>query len=323
MTARDHHYVWRHYLKAWGNESGLVHWSMDGEVRSPTYPKNLMVERDYNKLPRITSSALAFLRLFIESTEQGDLRQTDRRFVDVSAYIVQANEMIQSDDRLFDDEKRFAQATVIETMENLHTQIEQSALPILKELRQKRTDFINDYYSSMAFFHFIAHQYLRTRRIRDKFEEVHSQMFPSPDFARLAPIVSHIAAENFGDSLFVHRNEFDIIFTESRSDVRFITGDQPVGNLMGNGYGRDATELELYYYPLSPDLSCLVSPKEYQLDSAEVPYEIVQALNDLLAWQSKRFLVANSNAELQRVVSNPPLHKPPIRRIVDFLVKKP
>ena len=79
---------------------------MNGEVRSPTNPRNLMVERDYNKLPRITSSALAFLRLLIESTGQGDLRQTHRRFVDDLAHIVQANEMIQSDDRFFADEKR-------------------------------------------------------------------------------------------------------------------------------------------------------------------------------------------------------------------------
>ncbi len=151
MTARDHHYVWRHYLEAWGNESGLVHWSMNGEVRSPTNPRNLMVERDYNKLPRITSSDLAFLSLLIESTGQGELRQTHRKFVDDLTHIVQANEMIQSDDRFFADEKRIAQATVIETMEDLHTQIEQSALPILEELRQKRTDFLTDYYSSMGF----------------------------------------------------------------------------------------------------------------------------------------------------------------------------
>ena len=139
-------------------------------------------------------------------------------------HIVQANEMIQSGDRFFADEKRFAQAAVIETLENLHTQIEQEALPILEELRLKRTDFINNYESAMAFFRFIAHQYLRTKRIREDVGEVDSQMFPSYDFARLAPIVCHIGAENFGCSLFVDRNEFDIIFLECRDDIRFITG---------------------------------------------------------------------------------------------------
>ncbi len=322
MTARDHHYVWRHYLEAWGNESALVHWSMDGEVRSPTNPKNLMVERDYNKLPLISNNDLAFLRLFVESTGPAEMRQTHRRFVDDLAHVAQANEIIQGDDRFFADEKRLAQAAIIETMENLHTQIEQSTLSILEELRQRRTDFINDYDSSMAFFRFIAHQYLRTRRIREDFEEVHSEMFPSHDFARLAPIVSHIGAENLGASLFVDRNEFDIIFTESWDGVRFITGDQPVVNVMGNGYDGETTELALYY-PLSPDLSCLVSPKEYRLDSAKVPDEIVQDLNDFIAWRSKRFLVADSNSELQRVASKPPLHNPPTRRIVESLVRKP
>ena len=322
MTTRNHHYVWRHYLEAWGNESGLVHWSKDGEVRSPTNPTNLMVERDYNKLPLISSSDLAFLRLLFESTGSAELRQTHRIFIDDLAHIVQTSEVIQSGDRFSAGEKRLAQAAVVETMEDLHTQIEQSALSILKELRHKRTDFINDYDSSMAFFRFIAHQYLRTRRIREDFEEVHSQVFLGHDFARLAPIVSHIGAENFGASLFVDRNDFDIVFLEGRDDIRFITGDQPVVNLMGDGYGGDTTELSLYY-PLSPNLSCLVSPKEYRLGFTEVPDEIVQNLNDFLAWRSKRFLVADSNLELQRVASKPPPHKPPIRRIVDCLVRRP
>ena len=321
MTSRNHHYVWLHYLKAWENEDGLVHSSRNGKVLPPTNPKNTMVERDYNKLPRITNSDVTFLKLSIESTGPAELRQSHRRFVDALAHIVQANEIIQSDDRFFADEKRYAQAVVVETVENLHSQIEQRALPLLEELRQKQTDFINIYESAMAFFHFIAHQYFRTKRIRKDIGEVHSQMFPSHDCARLANIVCHIAAENLGASLFVDRKEFDIIFLECRDDIRFITGDQPVVNLMGNGYGRETTELALYY-PLSPDLSCLVAPKEYQLESAEVPGEIVRDLNDLIAWKSKRFLVANSNTDLQPILSEPPLHKPPIRRILDSLVKK-
>ena len=320
MTSRDHHYVWLHYLQAWG-EDGLVHCSRNGKVLPLTNPKNLMVERDYNRLPRLKDSDLAFLRLSIESTGSAELRQLHREFVDDLAHIVQANEIIQSDDRCSADEKHLAQGVVIETLEKLHGQIERRAFPILEELRQKQTDFINNYDSAMAFFRFIGHQYLRTKRVREGVGEVHSQMFPGHDFARLANILCYIHAENLGASLFVDRNEFDIIFLECRGEIRFVTGDQPIVNLMADGYGRETTELA-FYYPLCPDLSCLLSPKDYGLDSAKVPGGIVQDLNDFIAWQSKQFLVANSNTEIQRILRKPPLQKPPTSRILDSLAKR-
>ena len=116
------------------------------------------------------------------------------------------------------------------------------------------------------------------------------------------------------------RNEFEIIFLDDRDESGFITGDQPIVNLMGTGDGRETTELVLYY-PLGPDLSCLVVPKEYKLRSSSIPHEVVKELNDRVAWESENFLVANSDGVLQRIVSQPSLTIPTVARILDSLVK--
>ena len=129
-----------------------------------------------------------------------------------------------------------------------------------------------------------------------------------------------MGAENVGASLFVGRKEFDIVFEENGCDLGFITGDQPVVNLLGTGDGSETKELA-FYYPLSPQLSCVLAPKTYRLRSGSISFDIVQELNALVAWESKQFLVANSDADLQNLPSLTTPSRPSTGRILDVLVQ--
>ena len=320
MTTRIQHYVWRHYLEAWQDEDGLVHCARNGIILPATKPKNIMAERDFYKLSRITKGDADFLKTFIGSTGTVELREVHRYFINALAHISTASELIQRSERASAEEKRYAQGVVIEIEEKLHAQIEQDALPILTELRNKRSGFISTDDSAIAFFHFISHQYFRTKRIREAIREELSQIGPNHEFARLANIVCHIGAVNVGGSLFVDRNEFDIVFLDDRDDVGFITGDQPVVNVLGTGDSRETTELALFY-PLSPDLSCLVVPREYEVHSTDIPSTVVEELNDLVAWESRNSLVAKSNQRLQYVVNKSSSERPSGRMILESLVK--
>ena len=319
MTIHRQHYVWRYYLEAWQNEEGLVHCSRHGRLLPPTNPANLMVERDFYQLPRITSADAHFLEDFIIApTGSVGLKEAHRNLVAKLRYISEANEIVQRSDRASLAEKRNSQALVVEIEEKLQGQVEEEALPILDELRQKQTDFINNYESTMAFYRFIAHQYFRTKRIRDAIGEGISQILPDQGFDRLRNIVCHLHAENLGSSLFVDRNEFDIIFMESRNGRGFITGDQPIVNLMGKGGRSETTELALYY-PVSPVLSCLVSPRQYGLRTVDVPDVNVGELNELIASESKQFLVAGSDAVLRHILNKSFLKGPTAHTILDSL----
>ena len=320
MTTRIQHYVWRYYLEAWQNHDGMVCCSRERKILPPTNPKNLMAERDFYKLSPITEAEASFLQAFIQSTKSPALRGSHQTLIAALAHIANANELIQSSDKASTVEKGYAHAVTIETEEKLQAQIEQHALPLLKELRQRQCGFIHTDETAITFFHFLAHQYFRTKHIREAIREELSQIDPNHDFARLTNIVCHIGAVNVGGSLYVDRNEFEIIFLDDSDEAGFITGDQPVVNLMGAEGGRETTELALYY-PLGPDLSCLVVPRECKLRSAGIPRSIVEELNDLIAWESRNFLVANSIGALQSIVSNPSSTEPSARRILDSLVK--
>ena len=235
-------------------------------------------------------------------------------------YIANANEVIKASDKFSTVDKGYARTVAVEMEERLQEQIEQHALPLLKELRQRRSGFLNTDMTAMGFFHFIAHQYFRTKRIREAIGKELSQIETNYDFARLTNIVCHIGAVNVGGSLYVDRNEFEIIFLDDTDEAGFITGDQPLVNLMGARDGRETTELALYY-PLGPDLSCIVVPKECTFRSAGIPRAVVEELNDLIAWESRNFLVAKSVGALERIVSKQSSTRPSTRGILDSLVK--
>ena len=265
-----------------------------------------MVERDFYKLPSITKADADFLKAFIRLTGPAELREIHSNLSMALERIATANQFIQSLEGTSTAEKRSAQSAVIEIIDNLHGQIEQSAIAYLEELRQKKTDFINNDDSAILFFHFIAHQYFRTKRIREAISSALLEIFPDHGFDRLKDIVCYIAAVNVGYSLYADRKDLDLIFLENSNDFGFITGDQPVVNLMGTGDGRETKDLALYY-PLSPHLSCIVAPKEYELRT-NLP--TVKELNDLIAWRSRGFLVADSNAVLQQVLERASFHMP-------------
>ena len=186
MTTRNQHFVWRYYLEPWQSEDGLVLSSRKGEILPPTNPRNLMAQRDYYKLSRITSSDVVILSSFIKSAGTASLVRTHRNLLNMLTRIADANEIIQRSDRTSTADKDFARALVIEVEEKLHGQIEQDALPFLNDLRQKQTHFIDIYDNAIKFYHFIAQQYFRTKRMRETIGIELAQMFPDYDLSHLS-----------------------------------------------------------------------------------------------------------------------------------------
>ena len=314
------HYVWQHYLEAWENDDGLVHCSRNQACPFATNPRNLMAEHNFYEIPHITRADANILKGFAESAGTEELRQAHRNLIDAFAYVTNANELIKRSDISTSEEKTAARNAVIELEDMLHGQIERNAHPLLAELREKRAEFIHIEEQAINFFRFIAHQYFRTKRIRSAIMEEISRIDTDQDLGKLANLVCHMAAENVGASLFVDRNEFDLVFLTAADDVGFITGDQPIVNLVGTGDSQETTDL-VWYYPLKPNLACLVVPKEYNLRSVQISGEVVEALNDVVAWESRNFLAATSKEILDHVINRQSSTRPSGFDMLDSLVE--
>ena len=321
MTTRKQHYVWRFYLEAWANDDGKVPFARNGEIKPASNPINVMAERDFYRLPRVNGEDARFLDEFIRLTPGTELQAVHRSFVSNMAYVSRAHDFIRTSDTATAEEKQLVLATAIEFEEKLQGGIEQEAKPLLEQLRNKKRGFLNDDESAIIFYHYLAQQYFRTKRIRTAIGRELVRIDANAEYGRLTNIVCHIAAVNFGGNLFLDRRQLNVVFLGARDDAAFITGDQPAVNLMGTGDERETSEIALFY-PLAPELSCLIAPEDRKLGSFNLSADMVNQLNDVVAWEAVSFLVGNSHDVLRRVIGERPRSRPPSDRVFDALIRQ-
>ena len=279
-----------------------------------------MVERDFYKTHQLDKHDIEFLNAYIKHSGPSELKQHHQEFAELIALISFGNAVIQSDSRFSPAEKEEAKRLSIEAEERVHADIENKALPILNELRNKRSEFINSYESSANFFLFIAQQYCRTKNIRDDVRTFLSRTKLGRDHSRLTNIMCYIWATTMAFNLYHIDHDFDIVFLENSGNLGFVTGDQPVINLLANRYGGDTTGTT-FYYPLSPNLSCLVVPKRFDLQSKQIPDKVIEELNGFIAWHSSHFVVGGSNTVVQLAIEKQPFPNQSARAMLDRIAK--
>ena len=79
----------------------------------------------------------------------------------------------------------------------------------------------------------------------------------SADLSRVWNILIHMFASDIAASLFIERRRRKLTLVHNRTDVPFITGDQPAINLKGTR-PRPPENLSIYY-PISPQLALLLA----------------------------------------------------------------
>lgn len=320
MTVRRQHYVWRHYIESWANKRGLVHCLRHGKDYFLANPSNVMVERDFYKLHELDTQDMEFLKAYIENSGPSGLKLHHQEFVELIALIANGNAVIQRDSRSSPAEKVEAKRLSIEAEEKVHADIENKALPIINELRNKRSGFLDSNESSATFFLFIAQQYCRTKNIRNDVRTYLSRSKLGRDLSRLTNVMCYIWATTMAFNLSHIDHDFDIVFLENRGNHGFVTGDQPLINILANRYGGDTTGTT-FYYPLSPNLSCLVVPKRFKLQSKHIPDIIVEELNGFIAWHSSHFVVGDSNTAVQLAIEKRPFPNQSARAMLDRIAR--
>ena len=301
MVTRIQHYVWKHYLKAWQQLNGFVHCLRQGKVFSSN-PKNLMVERDFYALKTISRTDVAFILAFFMKSNPHLLRINWNLLVEW-ATIANMNEVLQKEENVLPSDKSYMRQVVIESMEKFHANIESGFVPILQELRNQKTRFMTSDMTAIQFFHFVAHQYFRTKLMRNRISDGLRRENNGQDFSHLTNTMCAFFANNLGGTLFVDRSDFSINFLNAPNGTSFITGDQPIVNLLATGDDTPPKELALYY-PISPKLAVLLAPKRCQTSFRIVTLEVMENLNSHIGWNSSEFLVSYSKDTLTQIATS-------------------
>ena len=290
MATRRQHHVWCHYLRGWCREDGRVVCSRQGNIFC-TNPINIMVERDFYRLAPLAAEDVRFIEFWLEHKCEPGMQSVNRAAFEMFARIAAGEEAIERTSSIADADKELVRCLAIEAEENLHARIEDRAVPLIDQLRRECTGFLHDQDSAISFFHFLAHQYFRTKTMREKVGEILSTLCLDHDFGGLRNIFCYCFANNFGGSLYCDRNKLDLVFLRNAHGC-FVTGDQPIVNLAWKeSMNHDDVVL---FYPLSPFLGAVLSAKKHPCRSMSLCDDVVHQLNRCIAFASEQCLVSNS-----------------------------
>jgi hypothetical protein len=302
LTANQH-YVWQHYLRAWGTPKKI--WCMRLGDAEPfhTSPRNVGSERYFYQFQELTSEDLTYLEQVISKSSDLQLQDINRGWITHFQRSFAIRKGLA--DRAIEPTLRQQLETELRAIEmtlgeRYHGATEARAIPLLNALREGDASFYDDVDACANFIQFLTLQYFRTAKMRNAMVAIDH---PLPhEMARTWPIEAFIYATNVGASLFRQRRECRIVFLRNRATIPLITGDQPVINLTG------AEDEELnFYYPLTPGLAMIYTSDRriYTTDQIEIGALAAERYNFRIYAKSDSQIYGNDPAYLKALHSLP------------------
>jgi len=283
-----------------------------------------MLERDFYKLSNITSRDKQFLESGLIATAPDPIRDLIRETIQTLSFptIIEGNMRLTTGTPEAEALKKYLQDLTVELQEKLHQEIEANAIPIIQQLRHKNVDFLQNEQESMHFFRYIGHQYLRTKKMRDRSFDYLLGVVDGEDFSHLRNVYCFCYATIIGFMLHVFKEKLEFRFLDNASDVGFITGDQPVVNLLMDN-GLDPPQHLVMYYPLKPDRALLLSFRGCGMKMITLDKDSIRMFNNAIAYQSEYAIISNSDSVLKCIRDDPPSTPPSFHHLFEDLTYNP
>lgn len=252
VTRRQHH-VWRSYLAEWATE-GKIFCLSEGQIFD-TNPVNVGVERDFYKLPDLADEDIKVILSLIEHVTHPAAKELFENMIVEFSLPKRLKEFGQEVGRAGFIEA--ADERAIQLEEKMHSLFEGHMADIFKAIRRKDLSFYDDPVLCGQFCHFLCLQSFRTKGVQQRIFSGAAGKQYAETMERIWPLVRQIKAVEIGAGLMLARKKRPLILLENETEVPFITGDQPVINLLGADYKTPPKYLALYY-PLSPKLAVIL-----------------------------------------------------------------
>ena len=291
-TRRQHH-VWRSYLEAWSTDQ-IIFCLMNGRIFRSNV-SNVGVERDFHKLPALTSADIRGILWLFDNTMRPIAKRVRETFL--TAFGFPGWLLSNPPPHLAGNTEYEAQLRrqIINAEEDWHAALENRMTPIIASLRRRDASVYTDDKECISFLHFLCLQQLRTKGVRDKIAARTNEV-SGFSVARCWNILRHIFAVNAGINLYLDRKKRPLWLLENNTEIPFITGDQPVINLFPSSTSDKPPELFALYYPLSPSTALVIDEVEHRCGytSGTISVEQVRTLNSRIREESYRQVFGNS-----------------------------
>lgn len=297
---RRHHYVWQYYLAAWATRD-LVTCLRDSRVFE-TGTGNLAVETDFYRFTDLTTHEQDLIARLAMATHDPLMRELNAGWLALFLAPLRLRELAHTSNanrELLDQ----LDVRIANLEEDLHSKIEERAIPHIDDLRHGRLDFLNSVEHRTTFLHFLAVQYLRTRKILDAMRYTLRNV-PDVSIDRVWSVLRHCFATNIGVSLSWLWESTEVSLLQAPPQSHFITSDQPAVNLHATGKGLEQpVEQLVLFYPVSPQLALRWDPAagSQRLRKASLSSEDVRDLNQVMYSMAHKQVFA-VNGEILRAM---------------------
>jgi hypothetical protein len=257
MPTRKQHYVNQFYLEPW-TENGQLASMIRGKIL-PNALANVANQRDFYEVAELSSEDITFLKHVVIAPSPDGVKPILEELLYSYALVGAAHRRLAEDANLSEKELQVLRNLKLEFDEKYHAKIEEDLHTPLRQMRKGGTDFFEDVNLVGPFFRSIALQYFRTKRMRAAMRARLGSPIPGASMDRIWRPMIHMHAINAGRSFFGQRSELRLLLLDSPPDERFITGDQPIVNLVDE---LDVKGVPLgleWYYPISPTRAMILA----------------------------------------------------------------
>lgn len=298
MKKRRHHYVWRHYLRAWA-ENDSIWCCRDGK----NFKSNLMnigQIKDFYKLKKLSAMDIEFIHKLAIEPSQHHLQELNKRWINSFDLVFQMKNLVESKGVNDPEINNLLDEAIYNFEEDLHSGIESDAIKYIESILNEDVGFYKTEQGCMNFTSYICIQYMRTQKIRTNvLANVSGMDFIDTD--KIWNVLSHIFATNMAWSLYADRQSFNMVLLKNQTTEELITGDQPVINTHATGLVSTEAPVNIeFYYPVSPKLAILITEEDNYNCVNEITLSIceIEKYNQSMVEQSHSQIYATSEEVL-------------------------
>lgn len=269
-------------------------------MRGRTFQSNLTgvgQERDFYKLEEMLASDIEIVRsTLISRAANPAAKRAAEAWIELFQ-IVPAVRKLASDSGL--DVHEALKPLYIELEEHLHGHIERNAIPLLSRLVNAHEFCLTDDGDYVTFIHYLMTQYFRTSRIKENLKRNLDEVVPGY-VDRSIGVIRHVVATTTSWTLIADRDRFRPRLLTNRTSIPFITGDQPVINLVAADVGFESIVVDCeFYYPLSPRKALVVGASDNYSSGSVEDENLVRGFNRSIAKSAEKQIYAEQSHHLR------------------------
>ncbi|PWS32624.1 DUF4238 domain-containing protein [Pedobacter paludis] len=293
------HYVWRHYLKSWADDDQIWAFLKDQKKLIRSNLMGVAQERYFYQLEEFDKEEEKLLYKLVVHMSHPSVKELNLDFFRLYTSHYKLNEQLKNSP-INSEAKAILQKEIDilekNLMEDVHSKMEASGNLLLSVIDSKNYRFLEDeqaLYETMLYLFF---QYVRTKKMKKQVLEG----FTSTEH-KFWNVISHVMATTLC-RIYSFSKDLNFTFLENSTDIRFLTCDQPVLNLLADMVDETGStnEIELYY-PLSPTLALRISftaRAENWIIARHIDDNEVDYLNKIVAREAHTYVFAEHKNDI-------------------------